>query len=185
MRIRLVLHRVMTLSLHVLHFCRACRQVGSRCGDVKQQVGTQDATDTHNEIRNTEALIRSQVLGLSPGANSEAVQRSYRRAKNDAKGDKSRIEKIEAAHTSIMMSGLSQRMKVRAGSCMLREALLPTAAALLCRGNTQCSARHATSCPAVVAQGGGDVSKEVKYADRAVYFPWRPRSAPWYWKLPS
>jgi hypothetical protein len=33
----------------------------------------------------------------------------------------------------------------------------------------------------VVAQGGGEggreVSKEIKYADRAVYFPWRPRWA--------
>jgi hypothetical protein len=55
-----------------------------------------------------------QALGLSPNANSEAVQRSYRRALNDAKGDKGRIEKIEAAHTRIMMSGLTQRMKVRA-----------------------------------------------------------------------
>ena len=53
-----------------------------------------------------------QALGLSPNANSEAVQRSYRRALNDAKGDKARVEKIEAAHTRIMMSGLTQRMKV-------------------------------------------------------------------------
>jgi DNA polymerase delta subunit 1 len=75
------------------------------------------------------------VLGLSPGANSEAVQRSYRRAINEARGDKARIEKIEAAHTSIMMSGLTARMK----------------------------------------GGGGEVAKEVRYADRAVYFPWRPR----------
>lgn len=57
---------------------------------------------------------KPQVLGLSPGANSEAVQRSYRRALNDAKGNKGRIEKIEAAHTSIMMSGLTARLKVGA-----------------------------------------------------------------------
>ena len=58
------------------------------------------------------SFTRAQALGLSPNANSEAVQRSYRRALNDAKGDKGRIEKIEAAHTRIMMSGLTQRMKV-------------------------------------------------------------------------
>ncbi len=64
--------------------------------------------------------IYRQVLGLSPGANSEAVQRSYRRALNDAKraNDKGRVENIEAAHTSIMMSGLTARMKVGANRCL-------------------------------------------------------------------
>lgn len=28
-------------------------------------------------------------------------------------------------------------------------------------------------------EGGREVSKEIKYADRAVYFPWRPRSVRW------
>ena len=56
-----------------------------------------------------------QVLGLSPGANTEAVQRSYRRALNDANraDDKARIEKIESAHSRIMMAGLQSRIKVR------------------------------------------------------------------------
>jgi hypothetical protein len=43
-----------------------------------------------------------QVLGLSPGAKYEAVQRSYKRALNDAKNDQSRVEKIEAAHNMII-----------------------------------------------------------------------------------
>ena len=58
-------------------------------------------------------FMQPQVLGLSPGtATSETVQRAYKRALNDAKGDKSRVDKIEAAHTSIMMSGLNKRMQV-------------------------------------------------------------------------
>ena len=28
-----------------------------------------------------------------------------------------------------------------------------------------------------LAQGGGNVAKEVMYADKAVYLPWRPRCA--------
>lgn len=78
-----------------------------------------------------------KVLGLKTGADSERVQRAYRRAVNDAEraGDKSKIEKLEAAHTRIMMSGLSARLQ----------------------------------------GGGGEVAQEVKYADRAVFLPWRPR----------
>lgn len=66
---------------------------------------------------------RLQVLGLKPGADSERVQRAYRRAVNDAEreGNKSKIETLEAAHTKIMMSGLSARLQVgvqlRSGQC--------------------------------------------------------------------
>jgi hypothetical protein len=41
------------------------------------------------------------VLGLSPGASHEDVQRSYNRALHDAKGDKQRVDIIEAAHRNI------------------------------------------------------------------------------------
>lgn len=78
-----------------------------------------------------------KVLGLQPGADSERVQRAYRRAVNDAEraGDKAKLDALETAHTSIMMSGLSARLQ----------------------------------------GGGSEVAKEVKYADRAVFLPWRPR----------
>lgn len=74
------------------------------------------------------------VLGLQPGADSQAVQRQYNKLTREHKGNEAMLSSIEAAHTSIMMSQLTNRM-----------------------------------------QGGMKVDKEVAYADRAVYFPWRPR----------
>ena len=38
---------------------------------------------------------------MSPGAPLEAVQRGYKRALHDAKGDKERVDIIEAAHRNI------------------------------------------------------------------------------------
>lgn len=54
-----------------------------------------------------------QVLGLRAGATSEEVQKKYNYMKREAtmKGDDDTISKIEAAHTTIMMSQLTSRMK--------------------------------------------------------------------------
>lgn len=98
---------VVSHCMQVLDYRRA--QTRRRCSAPPGRAYNTHAAAGRNHLCR---IICMQVLGLSPGADSEAVQRSYRRAKNDARGNKERLEKIEAAHTSIMMSGLSARMKV-------------------------------------------------------------------------
>jgi DNA polymerase delta subunit 1 len=124
-----------------------------------------------------------QVLGVSPGASREAVQRSYSRALHDAKGDQSRIDKIEAAHLQIIgpddpyqALGLSPGANSEAVQRSYRRAKNDA------KGDKsrieKIEAAHTRIMMSGLSQrmkGGGDVSKEVKYADRAVYFPWRPR----------
>jgi len=63
------------------------------------------------------------------------VQAAYRRQLRAAQKvkDQSRIDQLEAAHTSIMMSAFTARKQ------------------------------------------GGAVPNEIKYADKSVYFPWRPK----------
>ncbi|CAL5225652.1 g8510 [Coccomyxa viridis] len=75
-----------------------------------------------------------KVLGLTRGANSDAVNRAYKRMITEARGNDAEKAKIENAHSSIMMFQLSARMK-----------------------------------------GGVEVAKDIRFADKAVYFPWRPR----------
>lgn len=53
-----------------------------------------------------------QVLGLSRDANSDAVSRAYKKRLTDARGNDTEKAKIENAHSIIMMSQLSARMKV-------------------------------------------------------------------------
>ncbi|CAL8466898.1 g6434 [Coccomyxa elongata] len=75
-----------------------------------------------------------KVFGLSRNANSDAVNRAYKRKLAENRGDEAALARIEEAHSAIMMSQLTARL-----------------------------------------QGGVAVEKDIKYADRAVYFPWRPR----------
>ena len=56
-----------------------------------------------------------QVLGVRSDTSSETLQRAYRKRLSEAKGDKARTAAVEEAHSRIMMSNLSARMKVRAG----------------------------------------------------------------------
>ena len=53
-----------------------------------------------------------QVLGIRPDTSSETMQRAYRKRLSEAKGDKARIAAVEEAHSRIMMSNLSARLKV-------------------------------------------------------------------------
>lgn len=76
----------------------------------------------------------TQVLGLPKNADYDAIQRAYRKKTAEHKGDDEAIQRIEVAHSSLMMSALTARM-----------------------------------------QGGVKVDKNVLYADRARFFPWRPR----------
>jgi DNA polymerase delta subunit 1 len=56
-----------------------------------------------------------QVLGLSQGANSEAVNRAYKRKVSEARGNDAAKARIENAHSAIMMSQLTARMKASVG----------------------------------------------------------------------
>ena len=65
------------------------------------------------------------MLGLSRSADSEAVRRVYNRLVRENKGNEEAIARIENAHSTIMMSQLSARMKVHLfpaapPACMLR-----------------------------------------------------------------
>ena len=52
-----------------------------------------------------------QVLGLSRGADSNAVNRAYKRLVFENRQNDAEKARIESAHSSIMMSQLSARMK--------------------------------------------------------------------------
>lgn len=58
---------------------------------------------------------------MLPNVSSENLLRAYRKRLREAKGDKVKQQLIEDAHSRIMMSNLSARMKVlasaRAGAC--------------------------------------------------------------------
>lgn len=75
-----------------------------------------------------------QVLGLPKNADSQSIQRQYNKKRAEFKGNDAELSKIEAAHSSLMMSALTSRLS-----------------------------------------GAAPVDKSVQYADRARYFPWRPR----------
>ncbi|KAK9916355.1 hypothetical protein WJX75_001678 [Coccomyxa subellipsoidea] len=75
-----------------------------------------------------------KVFGLSRNADSNAVNRAYKRMLFENRGNDAATARLEEAHSAIMMKQLSARL-----------------------------------------QGGVTVEKDVRYADRAVYFPWRPR----------
>lgn len=75
-----------------------------------------------------------QVLGIPKNADYNTIQRAYRKKSVEAIADEAEKARIEAAHSSIMMSALTSRL-----------------------------------------QGNTSVDKNVLYADRARFFPWRPR----------
>lgn len=76
-----------------------------------------------------------KVLGIPRDADGNAIQRAYRKKMSEVKGkDEAAAQRIEAAHSQIMMSALTSRLK-----------------------------------------GNVSVEKDVLYADRAKFFPWRPR----------
>ena len=52
-----------------------------------------------------------QVLGISRGVNSDAVNRAYKKKITEARGNDAEKARIENAHSTIMMSQLSARMK--------------------------------------------------------------------------
>ncbi|KAL4446293.1 hypothetical protein ABPG77_003100 [Micractinium sp. CCAP 211/92] len=89
-----------------------------------------------------------QVLGIPRNADSNAIQRAYRKKMSENKNNEAAMQRLEAAHSQIMMAALTSRLQ--AAHPLL--SMHPTAAP-----------RRAT------------VEKDVLYADRAKLFPWRPR----------
>ncbi|KAK9833490.1 hypothetical protein WJX84_006327, partial [Apatococcus fuscideae] len=47
-----------------------------------------------------------KVLGLSQGAPADAFDRAYKRKRAENKGNEKELERIEAAHSTLMMSAL-------------------------------------------------------------------------------
>ena len=55
----------------------------------------------------------TQVLGISVKADSAQVNRVYKKKMAEVRGNEVEMGRVEAAHTKIMMSGLSSRLSVR------------------------------------------------------------------------
>ena len=53
-----------------------------------------------------------QVLGIPRNADSVTLQRAYKKKLSDAKGNEAAVQRIEAAHSNIMMSSLTSRLQV-------------------------------------------------------------------------
>jgi DNA polymerase delta subunit 1 len=127
-----------------------------------------------------------QVLGLSPGASHQDIDRSYKRMLNDAKGDKERVDIIEAAHRNIFAPDPYQTLGLSANATSEMVQRSYRRALNDAKGDKsrveKIEAAHTSIMMSGLTErmkgrtaGGTSVPKEVKYADRAVYFPWRPR----------
>lgn len=62
----------------------------------------------------------AQILGIDTDADTNAINRAYRQKKYDARNDPEASQRIEAAHSSLMMSALTARMKVSRGPSLAR-----------------------------------------------------------------
>lgn len=57
-----------------------------------------------------------QVLGVPRNADGNAIQRAYKKKLSEVKGrDEAAQQRIEAAHSQIMMAALTSRLQVRTG----------------------------------------------------------------------
>lgn len=143
-----------------------------------------------------------QVLGVPRNADSTTVQRAYKKKLSEVKGDEAATQRIEAAHTSIMMGALTSRLKVRERARAAAAAVRSCRWSKVSRPNRPCmpAGRHPSPTPArpqkhvfkrpahtahhpqtarphkcLCPQGDVKVDKSILYADKARYFPWRPR----------
>lgn len=71
------------------------------------------------------ALFRPQVLGIPRNADSVSIQRAYKKRLAEVKGrDEAAQQRIEAAHSAIMMASLTSRLQARRCAAKLRPRLL-------------------------------------------------------------
>ena len=73
--------------------------------------------DHWNSILHFPTPNYTQVLGLPRKADSAQINRVYKKKLAEARGNEAETSRIEAAHTSIMMSGLSSRLSVSKTRC--------------------------------------------------------------------
>ena len=95
------------------------RETHVRCPDVRRPATTAAAAAAAHRPSPPQTL---QVLGVPADADSNAIQRAYRKKVGEFKGkDEAKVQAIEAAHSAIMMRQLTSRLSVR----LLPAALLP------------------------------------------------------------
>ena len=123
------------------------------------------------------------MLGLSREATSDAVNRQYKKKIADAHGNDAEKAKIESAHSTIMMSQLSARMKACTPSLRGTPSYCVSSAladeiheaSSVLRLEQAVASRMCAYSLVIFMQGGVEVAKDIRFADKAVYFPWRPR----------
>lgn len=59
-----------------------------------------------------------QVLGIPPEADNNEINRAYARKKYEFRHESTNLQKVEQAHSSLMLSAFQQRVKVRVSPCM-------------------------------------------------------------------
>lgn len=162
-----------------------------------------------------------QVLGLPRNADSESIQRVYNKKKRENRDNQEVLDRIEKAHSTLMMRQFTMRVQARAASlssscrfkcclqrcehglcavfgldwapsfccgmylstlklawlaaCWQRRCGVPSP----CRLSTVLHRKGTPLCRQCWVsgmQGGGkDVAKEIRFADKPQYLPWRPR----------
>lgn len=125
------------------------------------------------------------MLGLPENADYNSIQRAYRKRLADVRGrDEKEQGRIEAAHSRIMMSALTSRLAVRPWAWGLLLVLvlfarrMQNSIDLRTLQPSRYRARDSAPLPPPAPgqlQGNTAVDKGVLYADKARYFPWRPR----------
>jgi curved DNA-binding protein CbpA len=53
-----------------------------------------------------------QVLGIGPDADNNEINRAYAKKKYEYRHDTANLQKVEQAHSSLMLSAFSRRVKV-------------------------------------------------------------------------
>ncbi len=53
------------------------------------------------------------MLGISPDADNNEINRAYAKKKYEYRHETPNLQKVEQAHSQLMLSALSRRMKVR------------------------------------------------------------------------
>jgi hypothetical protein len=73
-------------------------------------------TQQAGQVTPAPPAARAQVLGLEAEADNNAVNRAYRVKRYEARGNEPLLAEIEAAHSQLMFSSLSARLKVSAAT---------------------------------------------------------------------
>ena len=120
------------------------------------------------------------MLGVEPDADNNAINRAYRVKRYEARGNEPLLAEIEAAHSKLMFSSLSARLKVGAAPLNIALHCLPR----MLGADGAPAGRHVQQHLSAAAppnrapsrpQGQTKVSRDVLYADKEQLFPWKPK----------